>query len=31
MDLKNKICSSELPAGYREIYSVNLQKDKKQL
>ncbi|MGN1126831.1 MAG: DUF3267 domain-containing protein [Ruminococcus sp.] len=29
MDLKNKICSSSLPAGYREIYSVNLQKDKK--
>lgn len=29
MDIKNKICSSELPVGYREIYSVNLQKDKK--
>lgn len=29
MGLKNKKCSSELPAGYREIYSVNLQRDKK--
>lgn len=29
MNSKNKICSSELPAGYREIYSVNLQRDKK--
>lgn len=29
MGLKNKRCSSALPVGYREIYSVNLQKDKK--
>lgn len=29
MGLKNKRCSSALPEGYREIYSVNLQKDKK--
>lgn len=29
MGLKNKICRSELPEGYREIYSVNLQRDKK--
>lgn len=29
MGLKNKKCGSSLPVGYREIYSVNLQKDKK--
>ena len=29
MGLKNKRCSSALPEGHREIYSVNLQKDKK--
>ncbi|MGN1131244.1 MAG: DUF3267 domain-containing protein [Ruminococcus sp.] len=29
MDLKNKKCHSELPADYREFYTVNLQKDKK--
>lgn len=30
MNSKNKVCSFELPSTYREIYSVNLQKDKKQ-
>ncbi len=29
VDFKDKKCRSELPITYREIYSVNLQKDKK--